>query len=187
MSRFPIHDLESAPAESNPGLEKVPQKFGMIGNLPAQLANSPAALHAYLDMKAALVKYGTLSPAIQEAIALAVSAVNDCDYCQSSHTWAGIRAGLTEEQTIALRNGEVDWNPKLATLIAVVWEAAEFAGAVGDETWQSALDAGWTLDEMAEAGAHVGANVFTNYFNHYSKTQLGKLKPAPGIGVSATT
>lgn len=38
--------------------------------------------------------------------------------------------------------------------------------------------------KMAEAGAHVGANVFTNYFNHYSKTQLGKLKPAPGIGAS---
>ena len=184
MSRFPIHDLNSAPEASKPGLERVREKFGMIGNLPAQLANSPAALNAYQTMKATLVKEGVLAPAVQEAIALAVSAVNDCAYCQSSHTWAGIGAGLSKEQTIALRDGDVDWDPKLATLVAVVREAAEFVGDVSDAAWQRAIDAGWSLEEMAEAGAHVAANLFTNYFNHYARTELGKLKPAPGIAVS---
>jgi len=184
VSRFPIHDVDSAPSESKAGLEQVLKKFGMIGNLPAQLAHSPAALNAYTSMKAALGRDATLAPAVQEAIALAVGAVNDCDYCQSAHTWAGIRAGLTEDQTLALRNGVVDLDPKLAALVDVVREAAEYAGDVGDETWKRALDAGWTLEEMAEAGAHLFANLFTNYFNHYAKTTLGKMKPAPGIAVS---
>ena len=52
---------------------------------------------------------------------------------------------------------------------------------MSDKTWDAALEAGWTLEEMAEAGAHVAANLFTNYFNHYARTELGKLKPAPGI------
>jgi AhpD family alkylhydroperoxidase len=183
VTRFPIHDLETAPDESKAGLEAAHKKFGMIGNLPAQLAHSPAALNAYQVMKATLIQQGVLDPVVQEAIALAVGGVNDCHYCQSSHTWAAIHHGLTLEQTVACRDGDVDWDPKLAAIIAVVREAAEFVGDVSDETWDNALAAGWTLEEMAEAGAHVAANLFTNYFNHYARTELGKLKPAPGIPV----
>jgi AhpD family alkylhydroperoxidase len=185
MTRLPIHDLESAPEHSKPALEKALAKFGAIGNLQAGLANSPAAIQSYMAMKGALTEYAILEPSTQEAIALAVGAVNACNNCQSAHTWAGIRAGLTEEQTVALRGGVVDWDPKLAAIVELVREAAEHVGDVADETWQAGVDAGWTDAELAEAGAHVAANLFTNYFNHYAKTQLGKMKPAPGIEVDA--
>lgn len=185
MPRLPLQTLETAPEASRKALEKLKAKFGTIGNLQGHLATSPAALNAYMAMKHELAKHATLSPAVQEAIALAVGAVNDCAYCQSAHTWAGIRAGLTEEQTVMIRKGEAPWDAKLSALITVVREAAENKGYVSDEAWQRAVDAGWTDEELTEAGAHLVANLFTNYFNHYAGTELGALKPAPGLAVHA--
>jgi len=181
MGRLPVHTLESAPAASRPALESAKAKFGFIGNLQGHLANSPAAINSYTAMKAQLAEHAVLSSDVQESIALSVGGVNDCDYCQSAHTWAGIRAGLTEEQTVMLRKGSAPWDAKLQALVDLVTEAAENRGEVADETWDAAVDAGWSATELVEAGAHLAANLFTNYFNHYAQTELGRMKPAPGI------
>ncbi|MQA06728.1 MAG: carboxymuconolactone decarboxylase family protein, partial [Streptosporangiales bacterium] len=115
----------------------------------------------------------------REAIALAVGAVDGCDYCQAAHTAAGLRAGLSEDQTKAIRadNPVAD---KLDALLAVARGAAKNLGEVDDDTWQHAVDASWTDEELAELFAHVIANMFTNYFNHYARTELD-LPPAPAL------
>ncbi len=55
---------------------------------------------------------------------------------------------------------------------ALARAAAANFGYVSDPIWQAALDAGWREDELAEAFAHIMANLFTNYFNHYAGTEL---------------
>jgi hypothetical protein len=40
--------------------------------------------------------------------------------------------------------------------------------------------AGWSDAELAELFAHVAANMFTNYFNHYVQTEPD-LPAAPGL------
>ncbi|MDJ0382148.1 carboxymuconolactone decarboxylase family protein [Streptomyces sp. G-G2] len=111
---------------------------------------------------------------------MAVGAVDHCDYCQSAHTLSAKAAGLSEEQTVAIRLGEVDFDPKLAALVAVVRKVASAVGEVDDATWQRGLDAGWSDVELTEAFAHVAANLFTNYFNHYARTDLD-VPPALGL------
>ena len=54
------------------------------------------------------------------------------------------------------------------------------SGEVDDHTYQAALAAGWTTDQLAELYAHVAANQFTNYFNHYNGTDLD-IPAAPGV------
>jgi hypothetical protein len=51
---------------------------------------------------------------------------------------------------------------------------------VPDAAWQAAQEAGWGDTELAELFAHVAANLFTNYFNHYVQTEPD-LPAAPGL------
>ncbi len=67
----------------------------------------------------------------------------------------GKAAGLSDEQMVALRAGRVDFDPKLAALLDL---AREYAG--------------WTDAELTELAVHATLNLFTNYFNHYVRTDL---------------
>lgn len=146
--------------------------MGKLLNIHAGMAHSPVVIAAYDGISRAIAAHGSFDARTKEAIALAVGNQNDCDYCQGAHTVSGRKAGLTEEQIIAIRAGEVDFDPKLAAITEVAREAAARTGNVSEAAWQAALDAGWTDEELAEAFAHIAANLFTNYFNHYAGTEL---------------
>lgn len=62
-------------------------------------------------------------------------------------------------------------------------KAAGNLGEVSDATWQAARDAGWSERELTEAFAHLAVNMFTNYFNHYARTDLD-VPAAPPIEAS---
>jgi AhpD family alkylhydroperoxidase len=153
------------------------KRFGKILNLHGGMAHHPVVLAAHRGLQEALTTHGGFDEATRQAVALAVAAVNGCDYCQAAHTLAGERAGLSTAQTVAIRGG-CPVEPKLDALLAVARETAAQAGVVEDHTWKQALEAGWSLAELAELFAHVAANVFTNYFNQYNRTELD-LPPAP--------
>jgi AhpD family alkylhydroperoxidase len=172
MSRIPVHTLESAPEETRPTLARLARRGGKLLNIHAEMAHSPVVLAAYAGLSDAIGKQGSFDPRTREAIALAVSAVDGCGYCQAAHTLSAAQAGLTEQETIAIRRGEVDFDDKLAALLAVVREAAGNVGEVSDVTWKTALEAGWGEQQLTEAFAHLAVNLFTNYFNHYARTDL---------------
>src|SRR4051812_25528093 len=89
MSRISIPaTIDAAPAASQPLLQAVVRKLGSAPNLFRLLANSPAALEGYLGLNAALAK-GQLDAPTRERLALAVSAINGCDYCVAAHTYLG--------------------------------------------------------------------------------------------------
>jgi uncharacterized peroxidase-related enzyme len=180
MVRIPVHTLETAPEGSREGLKLLHDRMGKILNVQGGMAHAPVALKTYLAFKDILHNEGSFDARTEQAIALVVSVVNGCDYCQAAHTLGGKAAGLTEEQTIAIRQGVFDFDPKLGALLAFAREAAQERGRVEDETWQAALDAGWTDAELLEALVHVVANTFTNYFNRLVQTDLD-LPPAPPL------
>lgn len=53
-------------------------------------------------------------------------------------------------------------------------------GDVSDRTWAYARQAGWTEEQLGEAFAHLAANLYTNYFNHYARAELD-VPPAPAL------
>jgi AhpD family alkylhydroperoxidase len=128
---------------------------------------------------AILADKGALDKRDREVVALAVVNVDQCDYCQAAHTLGGKAAGLTEQETIAIRRGQVD-DAKTAALVALVREQAGNVGHVQDGTWQAALEAGCSDAELTETSAVVALNLFTNYFNHLVQTDLD-LPAAPVI------
>ena len=143
------------------------------------LANSPAALQAYLSVSGALGE-GELSAPQREVIALAVGEVNNCAYCVAAHTAMGKMAGLSQEQTVGARRGCLD-DAKLGPLVRFVSALHEKNGHVSDEDLAALKGAGYTDGAVAEVLAAYGLNVFTNYFNHLNQTEID-LPPAPEIG-----
>jgi len=83
-------------------------------------------------------------------IALAVGAVDPCSYCQSAHTLAVQTAGFTAAETVAIRRGSTEAEPKLAAMLNVAREIAGQVGDVSDAGWQAALRAGWSDVELTE-------------------------------------
>ena len=180
MPRIPVHTVENAPENSREIAAKLEKKSGKLLNIHAGMAHAPAVIGAYNGISEAIAAHGTFDARTREAIALAVGNENGCDYCQAAHTLSGRKAGLSAEQSTAIRAGTVDFDQKLSALTGLVREAAANTGTVTDETWQAALAAGWSQQELAEAFAHIAANLFTNFFNHYAETVLD-LPAAPAL------
>jgi AhpD family alkylhydroperoxidase len=180
MSRIPVQTLDTAPEQTRPTLERLTRRTGKLLNIHAEMAHAPVVLAAYAGITEALAKQSSFDARTREAIALAVGAQDGCDYCQAAHTPSAIKSGLSEAQTIAIRRGELAFDPKLAALLTVVREAAANVGEVSDATWTAAQQAGWSDVQLSEAFAHLAVNLFTNFFNHYARTDLD-LAAAPAL------
>ncbi|MGQ0573620.1 MAG: carboxymuconolactone decarboxylase family protein [Pseudonocardia sp.] len=180
MPRVPVHTLDDAPEQTRPTLETLSKKMGKLLNIHSLMAHSPVVLATYTAMQEAIATHGTFDPKTREAIALAVGAADNCDYCQSAHTLGGKAAGLDADTMLAARAGRPTGDDRLDTLLAVVREATLDVGAVQDGTWKQAQAAGWSDQELTEAFAHIAANLYTNYFNHYVGTELD-VPQAPAV------
>ncbi len=180
MARIPVHTVDSAPEPSRDALKGLEAKFGKVLNIHGEMAHSPVVLNAYAAIQQVIAEQGTFDAATQQAIALVVATVDRCEYCQAAHTGGAKRAGLTEEQTVAIRRGEVEFDPKLAALMTLVRVSVSDVGYVPDEVWQAALDAGWSDVELTEVSVHIALNLFTNHFNHLVETDLD-LPAAPAL------
>jgi AhpD family alkylhydroperoxidase len=172
--------VADAPGAVQEPLAAQAARVGRVANIHGEMAHAPVVLATYAAMQSAIAEHGTFDRRTKEAIALAVGAVDGCDYCQAAHTASGRKAGLSLDQTIAIRAHSVDFDPKLDALLDVAREIASHVGAVQDTTWKQALEAGWTDTELTELFAHVAVNLYTNYFNHYVETELD-LPAAPDL------
>jgi AhpD family alkylhydroperoxidase len=180
MPRVPVHTIDDAPGQSREALRGLERRMSRLLNIHAEMAHAPVVLAAYQGIQKAITQLGSFDARTREAIALAVGAVNECAYCQSAHTAGGQAAGWSLEETVAIREGTADFGPELGSLLAVAREIAGNTGYVADATWQAAREASWSDAELAELFAHVAANMFTNYFNHYVQTEPD-LPAAPGL------
>lgn len=171
MPRIPVHTVDTAPAASRDALKALESKYGKVLNIHGEMAHSPSVLHAYVALQDVLREHATIDARTREAIALAVGNQDDCDYCQAAHTGGGKAVGLTDDEMIAVRRGRVE-DPKLNALLALAREFTAKVGSTGDDTWQAALDAGWSDEQLTELTTHVTLNLLTNYFNHHVHTEL---------------
>lgn len=181
MPRFPVHTVDDAPAEAQDDLEAMQEAMGKVLNIHGGMAHSPVVLATYRAMGRAITEHGSFDTSTREAIALSVGAVDECEYCQSAHTVAATRAGFQSDQVVSIRRGDGSGDERLDALLAVAREITGEVGYVEDATFSAARDAGWSEEQLGELFAHVAVNLYTNYFNHYTGTELD-VPQAPPLG-----
>lgn len=170
MSRISTIDPRRATGRSRELLEGVQAKLGMTPNLMRAMANSPAALEAYLQFSGALGR-GEVPAKTREQIALTVAQANSCDYCLSAHSAIASSLGLTPEQIRGARTGAAT-DPKTNAILRLTTQLVEKRGRLSDDDLGAARDAGVNDAEIAEVVANTALNIFTNYFNHVAETDV---------------
>jgi uncharacterized peroxidase-related enzyme len=171
MSRIPTPTVDRAPAKAQPLLEAVNKQFGTVPNLFRIVANSPAALEAYLGFSGALGK-GALAAPTRERIALAVAEINGCDYCLSAHTYIARNLAKLDDAEITANRSSASNDIKADPAVRFAAKVTRERGHVTEADIVAIRQAGYSDAEIVEIIAHVALNVFTNYLNEALKTEI---------------
>lgn len=170
MPRIKPVQTETASKTTQALLAGVQEKLGMVPNLIATLAQSPAAAQAYLGFSQPLAG-GAISPQLREQIALAVSEANQCGYCLAAHSAIGSSVGLSDDQ---LRDARTASSPDRKAEVALKFarRIVDSQGFVTDDDIAAMREAGYDDGAIVEVVAHVALSIFTNYFNHVAQTDI---------------
>ena len=134
VTRVPVHDLDSAPPDSQAPLRRQAERVGRVINIFCAMADAPVVIGMYDQVESLLASGSSLGEGYRQAIHLTVAAVNECDYCQAAYTRAARRTGFTVEETIQIRSGEVEGKAELNVILELSREIAGQKGHVGEET-----------------------------------------------------
>lgn len=170
MPRIRPVDAGNSNEQTQQILKSVKTKMGMVPNLISTMAQAPVVAKAYLEFSGAMAS-GTLSQRVREQISLIVGEANSCGYCVSAHTALGQAIGMSEQETIAARKGDLEDHKENAAIQfaqKVVLERAKVADCDLDQLRQ----VGYTEGEICEIIANVALNIFTNYFNEIVETEI---------------
>src|SRR5437762_11728903 len=108
MARIPSHTIQDAPAASRPLLEDMLQfsPTGRLLNLHAQMAHAPAVLEAYVSIRRATARHGTLEGPIRSALLLAAAVHDGSEYALAIISMLALRSGWHRNQVEALLAGQ---------------------------------------------------------------------------------
>jgi len=170
VSRVSVIDPKTATGEAKELLDAVQSALGMVPNFIRILANSPAALSAFLGLHGIAGK-GALDPLTRERIALTVAEQNSCQYCVSAHTAIGRKVGLDNAEILANRAGRSE-DPKAEAALVFARSLVENTGMVSAAEVEAVRKAGHSDGEIIEIITHVAMNVFTNLLGKATQVEI---------------
>jgi uncharacterized peroxidase-related enzyme len=171
MNRLALLQADNAQPAAADLLAGVQAALGVTPNMAKALANSPAALKAWVQFNGA-VSEGVLPGDVRERIALLVAQENGCDYCLSAHTYLATNvAGVSADEAVSARSGASE-QPKAAAALALASAIVSTRGDVADADLAAARVAGLSDAEIAEVVANVALNFYTNFFNRLARTEI---------------
>ena len=163
MSRFTIHDDESAPEGSVPIIKGALGASGQLPNFVGVLAGSPAALRGYTRFRGELT-HGTLPRPTLERIALAVAEHYHSVPGVTVHSRTARQAGVGIDEVARAR----EWDStdlSEAALLRYLQALLTQRGAVPHHLHEEAREAGWSDEQLLEAIAVLGLESFTAMVN----------------------
>lgn len=160
------NEVNSANQEIFDNLEKA---VGFVPNIYATFANSENALKNFLDFANAK---SSLKTKEKEVINLAVSEINQCQYCLSAHTAIAGMNGFSADQILELRSGKAQFDAKLDALAKLATNITENRGATSPAVVENFFAAGWTKENLIDAINLVGEITITNYLHGTTKVPI---------------
>lgn len=177
MARLKALEPDQASGKLKELFAAVNTKMGLVPNVMRTMANSPTVLEGYLAFEQSLSK-SSIGNEFNELIALTVAAVNDCDYCNSAHSFSAGKLGI-DIQSVELAREAVSVDDKISAGLKFVKEITLLKGHVSEMAVEKVKKAGYDDTAIIEIIAAVAINVFTNYLNNAADTVLDFPKLSP--------
>ncbi|GAB3906487.1 carboxymuconolactone decarboxylase family protein [Mucilaginibacter boryungensis] len=165
MQRLIALDPETTKGESKELFNEIQQKLGMVPNMMRTMGNSPAVLNGYLAFNAALGK-SSIGIKLGGLIALTVANANGCNYCNAAHSFIGKNLAHIDDTSLTNARVGLSEDLKIQTALTFCRTIVAKKGLVNETDVSLLKNAGYTDANIAEIIAHVGLNIFTNYFNN---------------------
>ena len=170
MKTIKVPTRDQVDTKANAIFDNIEKSLGMVPNLYATIGYHSNILEGYLNYSG-LVGNESYSKKEVEAIKLAVSEVNNCQYCKAAHTMLAKMNGFTEEETIDIRTGRVA-DTRLNTLVQVAQELTAKRGKISDELKDQFFDGGFDNKALIELIAIVNVVSFTNYVHNATEVPV---------------
>ena len=169
-SRINAVKLSEAQGETKEMLNKIQSAFGAVPNIFRVLANSETALASLLAFSGTLSK-GKLDRQLAERIAILAAVENGCQYCLAAHSHIAKTAGLSQEEIELSKTAESS-DSKVKAALEFSKSMLQNKGQVSDAEFAKVKEQGFSDAEILEIVANVALNVFTNYINNVTKTEI---------------
>lgn len=171
MTRFTLHNMQTAPEPARPLLEKSQQDFGMIPNLHAVMAEAPGVLEAYQTLHR-LVLESSFDNVEKTVLWQSINVEHECHYCVPAHSGIARMMEVPEEIDTALRRGEPLPEARLETLRDFVLTVVRKRGNLSDQDFDAFFRAGFNQRQALEVVLVVAQKTLSNYINHFAETPL---------------
>jgi alkylhydroperoxidase family enzyme len=144
-----IHTLDDAPADSRPLLEGIAADLGLVPNLAATAAASPALLAGFDGLRRA-VAVTKLDPVLREVAGLTVGVAVDNHYGVAFHSTMLAGLGVDEADITAMRDGNAPSDATQAAVHHLARDIVTGRGNVPDSTVDRAAEAGLATETILE-------------------------------------
>src|SRR3989339_1776431 len=177
MKKLSALKKEQASEQSRQIFEGIEKTVGMLPNIYAVIGNSSNALGSYLTFSDAQ-KNGSFNAKEREAIFLAVSEENGCNYCLSAHTAIAKMNGFSEDETLELRAGTIE-DIKLNVLTNLSKSIIANRGRADENFVMEFYEAGYDEKALVDLVALVVDKTFTNYIGRLARPDIDFPKAQP--------
>ena len=169
--KFALHTHETAPAESQPLLEKSVKNFGMIPNLHAVMAEAPALLEAYQASHEIFQKTSFDADELT-VVWQTVNVEHECHYCVPAHTAIANSMKVDSAVTEALRNRTPLPNARLQVLHLTTLALVRNRGKLSEAELADFFGEGYERRQLLEIVLGISQKVMSNYVNHLAETPI---------------
>jgi uncharacterized peroxidase-related enzyme len=169
MPRIRPLDPEEVTPAARGVLERFRQERGNMPNMFRTLAWRPEIMETAAAHMRAIFSTGTVEPRLKEMLAVRVSQINQCYYCQSSHTALAQQLGVTENLLEAMYHIDEhrDWFTSAErAALALAERMTTDAHGVDEDVWAD-LQEHFDEGQIVELAAVIG---LFNYFNRFNDT-----------------
>ena len=171
MTTLKIHNIETAPEESKPLLEKSQKGFGMIPGLHGVLASAPKVFEAYQTLHE-LFTQTSFNAEELTVVWQTINVEHACHYCVPAHTGIAKMMKVDDSITEALRNETPLESAKLEALRTMTLIIVRNRGHVSQEELDAFYAAGYGEQQILEIILGLSQKVISNYTNHIANTPV---------------
>ena len=162
-----VHGVDPA---NNAALAELEGKTGP-SNFYRLMAWKPDVLASFPRMYGAIMGPGSVDRRLKEMIYLAVSYVNECDYCTEAHLRGARKAGASERAIEDLEN-ETNQNFTLGEQAALHYAREMTRACAEDFDTREHLQEHFNEEQIVELTLVIALANFTNRFNNGLNTQV---------------